>query len=141
MLKSSTYIGSKDIRPTMHINDRVLLGRMHVYFYGCIVQAMPGTNAWIRADRATSCLGLFLPEIISPGISRVQPWYLGLLSHEKIRTHPRKNNIKHSIRLNSTTCCSNHAKTTSGVPPSLCSPPAQTCSFPNIHVQQRQLAE
>ena len=40
MLKSSTYIGSKDIRPTMHINDRVLLGRMHVYFYGCIVQVM-----------------------------------------------------------------------------------------------------
>ena len=28
MLKSSTHIGSKDIRPTMHINDRVLLGRI-----------------------------------------------------------------------------------------------------------------
>ena len=31
MLKSSTHIGSKDIRPTMHINDRVLLGRMYIF--------------------------------------------------------------------------------------------------------------
>ena len=49
MLKSSTHIGSKDIQPTMHVNDRVLLGRMYIlYRAGHVLTRSPSIKAQIR---------------------------------------------------------------------------------------------
>ena len=50
MLKSSTNIGSKDMRPAMHINDRVLLGRMYIFMVVSCRSCISTRSASIKAQ-------------------------------------------------------------------------------------------